>query len=304
MRIRDFFALMAVCVVWGLNFVVAKFAVAGVPHWVDGFEGVPPFFFTFLRFSALSLVLIPFLKPRPTDIKTLFVIALCMGSLQYSLIFIGLQTATPSGMAIALQTGVPFATILSIFMLREKVGAIRIGGIVVALTGTTIVVANPQTFELSLGLLIGIAAAFVGALGMILVKRMPLDSMRLQAWIGLFSWPPMLILTLVFEQDQIAAMMAGGWQFFAALVFTVGLVNIFGHGVFYNLLQRYDATIIAPLSLMAPLTGVIAGVMLANDPISTQLLVGGGLALLGVTVIALRPNRTLPDASLTREKSL
>ena len=41
MRLRDFLALFAVCVVWGINFVVAKFSVTGAPGWVDGFEPFP-----------------------------------------------------------------------------------------------------------------------------------------------------------------------------------------------------------------------------------------------------------------------
>ena len=304
MRIRDFLALFAVCVVWGLNFVIAKFSVSGIPGWVDGFDGVPPIFFAFLRFAVLFVVLLPWLMPRPRDMKTMIGIGLSMGAVQYALMFLGLLWATPSGMAIALQTGVPFATILSVLMLKERVRLPRIAGIAVAFAGISIVVANPAEIELSLGLLIGVGAAFSGALGMILVKQMPLDSIRMQAWIGLISWPPLLLLSLTFERDQIAAAMSGGWPFLAALLFTVLLVNVFGHGVFYSLLKRYDATLIAPLTLMAPLIGVLAGVWLAHDPVSWRLWVGAGLTLLGVGVIALRQNRKLPSAGLAREKSL
>jgi len=304
MRWRDFLALVAVCVVWGLNFVVAKFSVTGDPGWVPGFDGAPPIFFAFLRFALLYAFLAPWLRPGPADMKTMFGVAMCMGALQYVLIFMGLQWATPSGMAIALQLGVPFATILSVVLLKEHVGPVRLLGIIVAFAGIIIVVANPGEADLSLGLLIGIGAAFVGALGMILVKRMPLDSIRMQAWIGLISWPPLLVLSLVFERDQIAASLDGGWIFLAALIFTVVLVNIFGHGVFYNLLKRYDATLIAPLTLMAPLVGVLSGLLITNDPIGWRLIVGGGLTLVGVGVIAIRQNRKLPNAGLAREKTL
>jgi len=301
---RDFLALLAVCIVWGLNFVVAKFSVTGAPGWVPGFEGVPPIFFAFLRFVVLYAMLAPWLRPGPADMKTMVGIALCMGALQYVLMFMGLQWATPSSMAIALQLGVPFATILSVVFLKEKVGLIRILGILVAFAGIILVVADPAQIDLSLGMLIGMGAAFSGALGMILVKRMPLDSIRMQAWIGLISWPPLLALSLVFETDQLGAALSGGWWFLAALLFTVVLVNIFGHGVFYSLLQRYDATLIAPLTLMAPLVGVISGLVLTNDPIGWRLIVGGGLTLAGVAVIALRQNKKLPTAALAREKTL
>ena len=61
----------------------------------------------------------------------------------------------------------------------------------------------------------------------------------------------MLALSLVFERDQLQSAVSGGWWFVGALLITVVLVNIFGHGVFYKLLQRYDATLIAPITLLA-----------------------------------------------------
>ncbi|MFS2318386.1 DMT family transporter [Maricaulis sp. D1M11] len=304
MRIKDLLALMAVCLVWGLNFVVAKFSVTGAPGWVPGFEGAPPIFFAFLRFALLSAFLLPWLRPRPQDLKTLFGLAMCMGAVQYALIFIGLQWATPSTMAIILQTGVPFATILSVLMLKETVGVPRITGMVVAFAGVALVVANPAELDLSLGLVFGLGAAFAGAMGMILVKRVPLDSIRMQAWIGVMSWPPLLVLSLLTESAQIEQTLAGGWPFLVALIFTVVLVNIFGHGVFYSLLQRYEANLIAPLTLMAPLVGVLSGILITGDPIGWRLIAGTVLTLGGVGVIALRQNRKLPNAGLAREKSL
>ena len=202
MKLRDFLALVAVCVVWGLNFVVAKFSITGAPGWVPGFEGTPPIFFAFLRFALLYAFLAPWLRPGPGDMKTMIGIAMCMGALQYVLIFFGLQTATPSGMAIALQLGVPFATILSVLMLKEQIGKVRLAGIAIAFGGIMLVVVDPRGATLELGLMIGVAAAFVGALGMVLVKRMPLDSIRMQAWIGLISWPPLLVLSLMTELER------------------------------------------------------------------------------------------------------
>ena len=50
---------------------------------------------------------------------------------------------------------------------------------------------------------------------------------------------------------------------------------------FYWLLRRYDASLIAPMTLMAPLIGVISGVVLLDDPVSWQLVAGGLIAIAG-----------------------
>ena len=70
------------------------------------------------------------------------------------------------------------------------------------------------------------------AVGAIFVKRLDLTVIPLQAWIGLFSWPPLLAASLIFESGQIEATLDGGWLLLATIVFTVVLVNIFGHGAF------------------------------------------------------------------------
>lgn len=304
MTLRDALGLVAMCLIWGFNFVVAKFSIAGIPAWVPGFEGSPPIFFAFLRFLLLAMVLAPFLRPMPKDWPRLIAVAACMGGVQYALIFLGLVTATPSAMAIVLQLGVPFTTLLSVIWLGERIGPLRIAGTVAAFLGVALVSADPVNLRVSLGLLFGIGAAAVSAAGMILVKKIDMKPFRLQAWIGLLSAPPLLGLSWLLERGQLEAVTSGGFLFVLALIYTVGLVNVFGHGVFYHLLQKYEANLIAPLTLMAPLSGVAFGILVAGDPLGWRLAVGGAIALAGVALVAARPNKTLPKAPLAREEAL
>lgn len=304
MSLRDFLAFMLVCLFWGLNFVVAKFAVTGAPGWVPGFEGVPPIGFAFLRFAFLAVLLIPFLRPWPRQWATLAAVAVGMGAAQYVFIFIGLQTATPSAMALVLQSGVPMVTILSVVWLKERIGWARGLGTALALLGVVMVIANPAELTLSVGLLYGLAAAFVASVAMILIRRIDMKPMQLQDWIGLMSSPVLFLGTAVLESGQTESVMAGGWMFFAALVFTVVLVNVYGHGVFYYVLQKYETTLVAPLTLMAPLIGVVSGILITGDHFGPTLVFGGLMTLAGAGIVASRPNKQLPKAPLVREESL
>ncbi|PIW28006.1 MAG: EamA family transporter, partial [Rhodobacterales bacterium CG15_BIG_FIL_POST_REV_8_21_14_020_59_13] len=103
--------------------------------------GVPPIAFAFLRFLALAIVMFPFLRPLPKQWGILIIVAMGMGAVQYAFIFIGLQTATPSGMALVLQSGVPIVTLLSVVWLKEKIGWARGVGTAVAIAGVLLVVA-------------------------------------------------------------------------------------------------------------------------------------------------------------------
>ena len=290
MPFRHFLLLIGVCFVWGVNFVVAKWSLSGTPELVPGFEGAPPLFFAFLRFALLYAILAPWIRPRPEEMGAVVGAALSMGAIQFALLFIGLRYATPSAIAIVVQLAVPFTTILSVIFLSERVRWVRGGGMALAFLGAALIVAKPAEFTFTVGLIAGVGGAFAAACGSIFIKRTTLPAIPLQAWIGLISFPPLLLLSLIFERDQVAASVSGGWWFLASLAFTVVLVNVFGHGAFYYLLRRYDASLIAPMTLMAPLIGVIAGVLLLGDPVTWQLVLGGVLALTGVGVVAARPS--------------
>lgn len=298
---RHFALLFAVCLVWGINFVVAKWSVSGTPDIVPGFEGVPPLFFACIRFALLYAMLAPWLLPVPKKLGPVFGAAMGMGAVQFAMLFIGLHYATPSSIAIVVQLSVPFTTILSILFLKERVGWVRAGGMAMAFAGASLVVLKPAEFSFTFGLIAGIGAAMAAAVGAIFVKRVDLTVIPLQAWIGLFSWPPLLVASLIFESGQIEAMVDGGWLLLATIIFTVVLVNIFGHGAFYWLLRRYDASLIAPMTLMAPLIGVISGVVLLDDPVSWQLVAGGLIAIAGVGIVAARRSKSLPPETVIQK---
>src|SRR3546814_2439584 len=95
MRVRDFFLLVAVCLIWAFNNVLSKIIVT---DW-----GIPPLFYAALRFIVVALVMWPWLLPMPRPAWRIVAIALCLGGGSFSLLFVGLQTVSPSAAAIILQ---------------------------------------------------------------------------------------------------------------------------------------------------------------------------------------------------------
>ena len=118
MKLRDFLLLVLICLVWGYSNVLSKIVVG---NW-----GVPPLFFAAVRFAVVIAATIPWLLPMPRPRWRILVIGLLMGAGNFALLFIGLQTASPSAAAVVIQIGVPFTTLLSIVMLGS--GSIGVGG--------------------------------------------------------------------------------------------------------------------------------------------------------------------------------
>lgn len=295
MSLRDLALLIIICLVWGLSNVVSKIVV--------GDWGIPPLFYTALRFAVVLAVTFPWLLPAPRPIWRILAIGLMMGGANFALLFMGLQTASPSAAAIVLQLGVPITTLLSVFMLGERIHWRRALGIALTLAGALTVIWNPQGVELSVGLWLIAGATVVGSLGGILMKQMEgVAPLRFQAWVALASLVPMALGTLLFEQNQWPSAVAAGWPFVGAVAFTALIVSVVGHTAFYGLIQRYEANLIAPLTLMAPLATIAFGVLITHDHFDLRMAIGAALALTGVLIVALRRNHVAPLLLLLREE--
>jgi len=291
MRPRDFALLCAVCVVWGLNFVVSKWIVVGdgVP---GGFSGLPPMFAVGIRFAIASVVLAPLLRPIPRDLPAIVGAAAVYGAAHFGLVHAGVLTASASAAAIVIQLGTPFTALLSVVMLGERIGWRRAVGIALAFSGVTLIAFEPDQLTLSIGLAFIAAGAFCGAWGSILVKRLaPIGAIRLQAWIVVCSTPMLLAGSLAAESGQLEGLASGGWRLAGAQAFVVVGVTLFAHTAYVWLLRRYEASFISPLTLMSPVWGVVFGVTLMGDAMSAKFFVGAALALAGVAVVAMRTGR-------------
>jgi O-acetylserine/cysteine efflux transporter len=294
MALRDFALLFAVCLVWGLNLVLTRWVVADM--------AVPPLFFAALRFLGVALLLVPFLFPRPGNLRLLFLVAVMIGSVHFALLFIGLQHAEASAVAVTGQLGVPFSTIMSVIFLGEVIRWRRALGILLAFAGVVMIAFDPGTFSVSFGLLYIVASAFVGSVGGIIMKQMPkMSALQLQAWVGLFSFAPLFAVSALFETGQASAFIGGGWPVWLASLFAIIGVSIFGHSAFYTLLKRYDVSLLSPLTLMTPVWGVIFGIVLLSEPLTLRLMLGAVISLSGVLVIALRSNERMPEAALGKK---
>lgn len=292
MRARDFLILMLVCLAWGYSNVLSRTVVG---NWQ-----VPPLFFAALRFAIVAVVTLPWLWPMPRPRRRVALIAFLMGAGNFALLFIGLRTATASAASIVIQIGVPFTTLLSIVLLGERVRVRRGIGIALTLAGVVLVVWRPGGMQLSAGLWFVVAAAFAGSLGAVLMKQVDnVEPLRFQAWVGLVSAVPLTLASGLFEQGQWQSALAIGWPFVAAVLFAALVVSVMAHTAYYGLIQRYEANLLAPLTLMTPLSAIALGVLLNGERLDARMIAGAGLALLGVLVVALRAR---PKAALLAER--
>lgn len=280
MSLRDFVILVGICLIWAANNVVSKLVV--------GIWQVPPLFYAALRFAIVALVTLPWLRPMPRPPWRIVLVGLLMGGGNFALLFIGLQSVSPSEAAVVAQAGVPMTTLLSIVMLGERIHWRRALGIALTLVGVLLVVWEPG-IAVSAGMITILAAALSGSLGAVLMKQMDeVAPLRFQAWVGMSSLALLLPLSALLERQGWFHAVAAGWPFVGAVLFSALVVSVLAHTAYYVLIQRYEANLLSPLTLITPLATIGMGIAITGDRLDARTIAGSAIALIGVLIVALR----------------
>ncbi|HAL89827.1 MAG TPA: EamA/RhaT family transporter [Erythrobacter sp.] len=287
--------IMAFCnIAWALNVVVSKLAITDF--------SAPPLFYALVRSIIVAAVLIPLLRPLPAKLWQVLVIGLAISGGSFALLFMGLETASPSAAGVVSLSGAPMTVLFAILFLGEKVRWRRGLGIGLAFGGVLFAMAGENQMQTSTGLLLVFLSAMVGALGTVFVKRLDLSSIRLQGWAAVASVAVLLPLSLTLESGQFAALAASPWELAACLVFASLVVSIGAHTAYFRLLGEYDANLVVPLTLFTPILTIVFGAWLTGDAIGERLVIGGAIALAGVAIIVLRPSATFTRRFLVRPR--
>ncbi len=273
---------MLCCLCWAANFVVSAWALGSHP--------VPPFMLAFLRSAIVLICMFPFLLMKPPKRwGRLALVCACVGPIHLAFLYTGLQTASASGSSIVSQILIPFATILSMVFLREKVGWVRGLGIICAFIGTMIMIYEPGALSLDIGLIYIIAAYFAIAAGSVLMKSVgEVDWRQYVVWMAAMVFVAMGFSTSLFESGHAEIWAHSKWPLLIAAGYAGMAVTLFAHGQYFQLIKKYDVSLVVPLTLMVPVFACALGVMFLDETIFLRYYIGAALILPCVYIIAKR----------------
>lgn len=284
MRAFDILILLFCCLCWAGNFVVSAWALGNNP--------VPPFMLAAVRAAIVLLFMFVFLRPPlPERFGMLLIVCACVGPIHLGFLYTGLQTAPASGSSIVSQLLIPFATILSMIFLKEKVGWVRGLGILGAFMGTMIMIYEPGALTFDIGLIYIVAAYFSLAVGSIVMKKVGnIAWQQYVVWMAVTVGVVMTIASLVFETGQGEAWRTSKGPLLIAAGYAAVMVSAIAHGQYFNMIKRYDVSVVVPITLMVPVFATILGIWLLDETLTKQMLVGAALILPCVYIIARRQN--------------
>ncbi|MDR5858939.1 EamA family transporter [Halomonas eurihalina] len=278
MPLRDLSIGLGVIIIWALNVIVIKVGVADIP----------PLLLTTLRFSLVALLLVPFHPVARHQLPFLVLLSLTFGTLHFALLFIGLDQAEAGTGALLVQMGTPFATLLAVIVLKERLGFRRLTGLILSFAGVMVLAGGP-TLPAPLPTALLLTSALGWAISQLLIKRGPnVPPLALAGWVALFAIPQVALGSWWLERDQLAALGDAGWIGWGAVFYTAVMSSIVAYGAWYGLLRRHPVNRVVPLTLLVPVLAVGLGVLLLGDSLGPHKLIGGGLVIVGIGLIVLR----------------
>lgn len=271
---------ISVAAIWGANFAFVKL---GLSHF-------PPLLLTGLRFFIVAGLLVPFVPFPRRQLATILKLSVILGTIHFSLAFIGMSMGlNVSTVILAAQMGVPFSAILGTVMLGDRLGPWRSAGMGLAFLGLVVLAGTPNVTDHSFAFFLVIGSAFVWGYSNILIKQMgPIHILQVLGWMALFTAPQLVLLSMLFEVDQVALLETITQPAFISLLYSAMLSTIYAYGVWYWLLRRHPVSLVVPFQLLAPVFGIVVSQWMFDEKLPPGLWIGGALTLIGVGIITLR----------------
>ena len=279
MKPFDLLTAIAVPIIWGMGFVIAK---AGLSHF-------SPILMMALRFSITAACLIYFFRPPLQLYRQIFWISLVSATLQYSLTFNGLNGIDASTAALLVQLEVPFGLVLAWLVFGERITLRQALGVFVAFAGAILIIGEPRLEGNLIYAFLVIAGAFTWAVGQIMIKKLgKVGGFHLLAGVALFAAPQMFLASWLFEDHQWQQVASASLAAWSSVVYLGLVMTALGYGLWYRLLGLYNVNQCMPFLLLVPMTSVCGGLLFLDEALTLKIAIGGGLAVLGVAMITVQ----------------
>ena len=271
---------------WGLNWAVMKVVISEVP----------PLYFraVCLIVGGLGLLALARLTGGAVRVPTgqwgrLALLSLC-NIVGWNVFAIYGVALLPSGRAALLGYTMPlWGALLSVWLLGEKVTVRRLIGLGLGLAGIVALLGGSVDGMLAapLGVACMIVAAWSWALGIVLLKRLPvtLPTTALTGWLMLIGGLPILCAAVPLETARLA--WPSFWPAFG-LVYNVFIAFMFCYWAWNRIVLMVPVAVSSLSSLSAPLVGVLGGVVLLGEPFGTQEALAVLLILSAVATVTTR----------------
>lgn len=279
-----------VAVIWGVNFLAIDL----------GLQDTPPLVLVALRFALVAVPLICFVPKPDAPWRVIAGIGLCTSAGQFGLLFTAMHLGLPAGLAaVILQCQMIFTLVVAAVALRERPTRRQLAGAIIGVAGLGVVALGrldgAAGGDAGVGaivpLLICVAAGLSWGIGNVITRTAGrANGFGMVVWSAVVVPVPVLALSLLLDGPLVVAeaFASIGWPTVLSLAYTVVLASLLGYTVWYSLLGRYPAGLVAPFALLAPPVGLASAALVLGELPNALELAGSVLLVGGVAVGQLR----------------
>ena len=281
---RDLALILTVVAMWGFSFVPIKV----------GLEQIPPFAFAALRFFFAAVPLVFFMPPPRMPAALVIAYGLAIGVFQFGVLFLGMRLGMPAGLSsLVIQLQAFFTIGLGIAFLGDRLHGENVVGAIVAGLGVALLALQRIRMGADstlIGLALVIVAAIAWAIGNIVAKHAArthhANMLDLVVWSSLAPPLPLLAASYAFEGGPAVwhAMASASALTWGCAIFLAYFATIFGFASWARMLHRYPTGLVAPFSLLIPVSGLASGALFLGESLAPMQLAGVGLVLAGLAV--------------------
>jgi O-acetylserine/cysteine efflux transporter len=283
MATRDLILILAVVIIWGLNFPVIRITL----------DGLPPLLIVAARYALVCLPLIGFIRRPPMPLRYLAVYGLVLGTLHQSALFLGIRAGLGAGISsLVLQSQAFFTMALAALILKERVTPAQIVGLVLGAIGLSLVaLTSGQSASLS-GFALVLLSAITWSIATLISKRAysaasgPVNPLGFIVWASLFPILPTLALSIGIDGlaahsnalTNLSITTIGGVLFIATGS------TLFGFVVWNWLISKYGAGYTSQFGLLVPIVGMGSSVFLLGEAITPIKAIAAAFVIVGLAI--------------------
>ncbi len=281
LTLRDIFILFLIITLWGTAMSVAKIM----------FQELSPILALSVRTVLIGFLALFFMRswPDKRTWKLMGIFTFTQMFMHQVLMWIALEHIDASTFTLLQQSGTLFSVLIGVFILKETISLKTIIGIMICLIGLMIVFGTPNLQGQGLNVALVIICSFFGAISTLVLKKMgKVDVATLLCVPSLLGLPIIFGAGWALEDHQWQQLQEANWlKLGLILAYQVVILNM-AFILWQRMLSRNSMTNVTPFLLLYPVFGVLFGVVLLDEPMTTQLISGGLLVLAGAALMTLR----------------
>lgn len=288
---RDLLAALAVVIIWGINFVITKFAL----------RDFTPFQLGAARFAIALIPLVFFIKPPRMHWKWVLLYGLFQGVGQFGLMFVAIQVGLTTALgSVLLQTQVFFTALFGFVLMRESVSRQLQFSLLLAALGLVCFVLNfvrpgagGSGASTPLGFVLILCSAAMWAASNIVVRRVQKEyadysAIALVVWSSAVAILPFMVLSYFFDDEAVRwHWLQARWTSWLSVVYLSWMATLVGYSLWTTLLKRHPANKVAPFSLGVPVVGLATGMIVLGEVITPWQWAGTGFLVAALACVML-----------------